>query len=191
MKSLVSYILEEYSKDIRVNNLKVTWQVRDPENYKGEVLIQVPEDYSDDDIDNYLNDLLLEKMPSNKDLAEQFFNVNKDNIIDARFEYDHKGCMRENKNHVTFEYDSNIDNKQKGSDDNLVRYTFIGLKFIMEFDYFDVINIEDDGLQDDLFNIFKQTVSSKTVQYFDDVIKLSLDEKDLEYKWGDTEIIKK
>ena len=102
MKQLVEYMKESLATNspfalnedrdqtIRLNDFEASWKVKDPENRKGIFVIEVPEDYTDDDINQYISDLLLESMPSDDDLAKEYFGANADNIIDARFEFEKK-----------------------------------------------------------------------------------------------------
>ena len=110
MKQLVEYMKESLATNspfalnedrdqtIRLNDFEASWKVKDPENRKGIFVIEVPEDYTDDDINQYISDLLLENMPSNDNLAKEYFGANADNIIDARFEFEKKEDTKDNEN---------------------------------------------------------------------------------------------
>lgn len=191
MKSLVQFLLESDGQEtIRINDLKASWSITDPKNTKGDVIIEVPEDYTDDDITSYLQDLLLESMPTDDELAKEYFGGDADDIIDVSIEFDDAIVAREDKRNLTFMYDSSLDDKYKGSDTQLKRVTLKGLRLVAMFDKLDVMNTSDDGLMYDLMDIFKRTVSSKNVVYMDGKINLSIKDKDLEFDNGKSELIK-
>lgn len=191
MKSLVQFLLESDGQEtIRINDLKASWSITDPKNTKGDVIIEVPEDYTDDDITNYLQDLLLESMPTDDELAKDYFGANADDIIDVSIEFDDASVTRDDKRNLTFPYDDSLDDKYKGSDVNLKRVTLKGLRLVAMFDKLDVMNTSDDGLMYDLMDIFNRTKSSSNVHYMNDKIKLTIEDKDLEFDNGKSELIK-
>lgn len=197
MKELSTYIkecLKSFKEDrdqtIRLNDFECSWQVKDPINHGGTFILELPEDYKDDEISQYLNDMLLEAMPTDEDLAKDFFGTgNGDNIIDARFEYEDKKEVTDKSKHITLEYDKSVDDQYKGSD-VLKVYELKNLRFIVDFEYFDVTNTSDDGLQYDLWDIFKRTKSSNNVKYMNGKVKLDISEKDLVYDNGKSELVK-
>ena len=202
MKQLVEYMKESLATNspfalnedrdqtIRLNDFEASWKVKDPENRKGIFVIEVPEDYSDDDINQYISDLLLESMPSDNNLAKEYFGSNMDNIIDARFEFEKKEDAKDGL-HCTFNFfDKSLDDNYKGEQDNLVKYALENLRFIVDWSKFDVINTSDDGLLYDLWDIFKRTRSSNIVKYMDDKIKLEIEEKDMVFDNTKSELIK-
>lgn len=184
-----SLISEDSDETIRLNDFEVIWKVKDPENQKGIFVIEVPEDYTDDDINQYISDLLLESMPSDDDLAKEYFGANADNIIDVRFEFEKKEDSKDGL-HCTFEFDKSLDDNFKGEQDNLKKYALENLRFIVDWSEFDVTNTSDDGLLYDLWNIFKRTRSSNIVKYMDDKIKLEIEEKDMVFDNSKSELIK-
>lgn len=202
MKQLVEYMKESLATNspfalnedrdqtIRLNDFEASWKVKDPENRKGIFVIEVPEDYSDDDINQYISDLLLESMPSDNNLAKEYFGSNMDNIIDARFEFEKKEDAKDGL-HCTFNFfDKSLDDNYKGEQDNLVKYALENLRFIVDWSEFDVVNTSDDGLMYDLWDIFKRTRSSNIVKYMDDKIKLEIEEKDMVFDNTKSELIK-
>lgn len=191
MKSLVQFIKESDGQEtIRINDLKASWSITDPKNTKGDVIIEVPEDYTDDDITSYLQDMLLESMPTDDELGKEYFGGNADDIIDVTIEFDDAIVAREDKRNLTFKYDSSLDDNYKGTDTQLKRVTLKGLRLVAMFDKLDVMNTSDDGLMYDLMDIFRRTCSSKTVEYMNGKIKLSIEDKDLEFDNGKSELIK-
>ena len=184
-----SLISEDSDETIRLNDFEAIWKVKDPENRKGIFVIEVPEDYTDDDINQYISDLLLESMPSDDDLAKGYFGANADNIIDARFELEKKEDVKDGL-HCTFDFDKSLDDNYKGEQDNLKKYALENLRFIVDWSEFDVTNTSDDGLLYDLWDIFKRTKSSNIVKYMDDKIKLEIEEKDMVFDNSKSELIK-
>lgn len=197
MKELSTYIKEclklfkeGEDQTIRLNDFECSWQVKDPINYGGTFILELPEDYNDDEVSQYLNDMMLESMPTDEDLAKDFFGKgNADNIIDARFEYEDKKEVADKSKHTTLEYDKSIDDQYKGSN-VLKRYELKNLRFIVDFEYFDVTNTSDDGLMYDLWDIFKRTKSSINVKYMNDKVKLDISEKDLVFDNSKSELVK-
>lgn len=201
MKQLVEYMKEslvtnspfilneDRDQTIRLNDFEASWKVKDPENRKGIFVIEVPEDYTDDDINQYISDLLLESMPSDDDLAKEYFGTNADNIIDTRFEFEKKEDAKDEL-HCTFDFDKSLDDNYKGEQDNLKKYALENLRFIIDWSEFDVVNTSDDGLLYDLWDIFKRTRSSNIVKYMDDKIKLEIEEKDMVFDNNKSELIK-
>ena len=201
MKQLVEYMKESLATNspfalnedrdqtIRLNDFEASWKVKDPENRNGIFVIEVPEDYTDDDINQYISDLLLESMPSDDDLAKEYFGANADNIIDARFEFEKKEDAKDGL-HCTFGFDKSLDDNFKGEQDDLKKYALENLRFIVDWSEFDVTNTSDDGLLYDLWDIFKRTRSSNIVKYMDDKIKLEIEEKDMVFDNNKSELIK-
>ena len=180
---------EDGDQTIRLNDFEASWIVKDPENHGGTFVIQIPNDYTDDDVQQYLSDLMLESLPSDEDLAKEYFGINADHIIDARFEYEKKEDAKEGL-HCTFEFDKNLDDQYKGKDDDLKKYALVNLRYIVDWDQFDVSNTSDDGLMYDLWDVFKRTKSSANVKYMNDKIKLDISEKDLVFNNGKSELVK-
>ena len=180
---------EDSDQTIRLNDFEASWTVKDPENHGGTFIIQIPNDYTDDDVQQYLSDLMLESMPSNEDLAKEYFGINADHIIDARFEYEKKEDAKEDL-HCTFEFDKNLDDQYKGEDNDLKKYALVNLRYIIDWDQFDVSNTSDDGLMYDLWDVFKRTKSSANVKYMNNKIKLDISEKDLVFDNGKSELVK-
>ena len=182
-------LTEDRDQTIRLNDFEASWTVKDPENHRGTFIIQIPNDYTDDDVQQYLSDLMLESMPSDEDLAKEYFGINADHIIDARFDYEKKEDAKEGL-HCTFEFDKNLDDQYKGEDNDLKKYALVNLRYIVDWDQFDVSNTSDDGLMYDLWDVFKRTKSSANVKYMNDKIKLDISEKDLVFDNGKSELVK-
>ena len=83
MKSLNQFILEKF-ETYRVKNLEVPFNVNSDNNY---IIFKVPEVYSEDDFQIYLQDMYLKDLPGSEDNAQDFFSNNSENII-------HKICPK-------------------------------------------------------------------------------------------------
>lgn len=186
MKSLVQFLLESENQIIMVNDLKATWEISDSKG--NDVTIRVPQDYSDDDIQQYVNDLLLESMPSDDDLAKEYFGANADDIVDANIEYDE--AKQTDDKDVTIDFDSSLDDKYKGNEDDFKSIKLVGLRLVVMFDKLDVMNTSEDTLSEDLLELFKRTESSDNVKYMNGKIMLKIEEKDLEFDETKNELLK-
>lgn len=168
MKSLSNYILEEYNT-YRLNYVTVRFTTKE------NTIIEVPEKYTNSDIELYLNDALLEKMPSNYEFAEDLFGTNATNIIDAFFEFERIDPVSNQKPDIEF-----VPNKGDNErDSKLVLYTIKNLVYVISFDRFDVLNGNDDNIKGILDLIFKTVESNSLNDY---PIELHYDDKNLEYK---------
>ena len=180
---------EDNDQNIKLNDFEVSWKVEDPENRGGTFILELPEEYQDEEVNQYLIDMFGESMPSNDTLAKKYFGNNANNIIDARFEFEEKKEAKEGL-HCTFEFDESIDDKYKGDTDHLKKYELTNLRYIIDWSEFDVINTSDDSLMYDLWDIFKRTKSSNIVKYMDDKIELDIQEKDMVFDNSKSELIK-
>lgn len=172
MKSLLTYILEAVEQ-YRLNFLEVTYNVN-PE----EIILQAPETFQESDIQQYMDDMWLQQLPSFADYSEKFFGKNNDNITDAHFEYDtFEHLSVEPKDYI--EWDSKYDVKKTNEDIKLDYFKIKNLRYIITFDRFDLEDVDDDTVKDKLIDIFKSTESNYNNKY---PIEILFDEKNLEYR---------
>lgn len=175
MKKLNEYILEAY-KTYRLNNVKVKYDC-----HPDEFIIQAPETYQESDVQLYMDDKLLIQMPSGDQYAERFFGKNCDNIYDIHFEYDTFEHLESetsiNKKDVNLEWDPKY-NTSKNKDIVLNYFKITNLKYIIEFDRFDILNGNDDNVKKVLESVFMATVSNAENKY---PIEITLDIKNIEY----------
>ncbi len=172
MKSLQQTIKEAY-EEFRVTNLDVPYKIGDEEN----ITFQVPETYSEDDFQIYIQDLYLDSFPGSEDNQEDFFGSNVDNIYDTLFEYDkYEKSDEEPKNYI--EFDKSKDNKIK-DDTKLVFVTLENLRYIIKFDEFDLKEEDTTDIKKTVIEIFKRCESSETNKY---PIELTLDTENIKYK---------
>ena len=148
MKTLLMYIKESMSERV-IDNLEVTYTVD-----KNDTYIDCPETYQEDDIHQYIDDLLLEQMPSNQDIAKKYFHNNMKYINDAYFEYDGFQRLSYKKDTVDIEYDKEF-GKDVPEDVKIVTFKLTGLKFKMLFSKFELmLNDENDSVEDVIGKIF-------------------------------------
>lgn len=137
MRTLRQHIYEAL-EDKTIDNLTVTYKTD-----KKEIYIDCPETYQEDDIHQYIDDLLLEQMPSNQDIAKKYFRNNVKYINDAYFEYDNFQRLSYKKNSVDIEYNDEL-GKDVGNDVKIVTFKITNLRFIMIFAKFELQLTNDD-----------------------------------------------
>lgn len=174
MKSFQQFILEEYN-DYRVKNLEVPYIVNPDKDY---IVFKIPEIWSEDDFQIYIQDMYLDKMPGGEDYTEDFFGSNAENIFDVVFEYDKYEKSEETDEKDFVDYDTNYDNKIK-DDAKFVYVKLEKLRYIIKFDEFDLKDESIDDINQTLIEIFKRCESSKENEW---PLEIILDEKNLKYK---------
>lgn len=151
MKTLSEYIKQnilEALENHSVENLLVTYKC-----VKNEVLINCPETYQEDDIHQYIDDLLLEQMPSNQDIAKKYFRNNVKYINDAYFEYDGFQRLGYKKDDVDITYNDDL-GKNAPEDIKIVTFKLTNLRFKIMFTKFDIMINDDDDIKETLDKIF-------------------------------------
>lgn len=173
MKSIIQYINESV-ENYRLNSVEVTYNVQ-PE----EIILQAPETFQESDIQQYIDDMWLNQLPSSQDYSEKFFGKNNDNISDVYFEYDSfEHLSVEPKEFV--EWDSKYDVKKIKDDNIKLEYFKIkDLKYHINFDRFDMVDVDDDTIEEKLKDVFRASESSKENEY---PIEIQFDEDSLEYR---------
>jgi len=173
MKSFIEYI-KEAVETYRLNEVEATYLVQ-PE----EIILQAPETYQESDIQQYMDDMWLTYLPSGPDYSEKFFGKNNDNISDVHFEYDtFEHIDVEPKEYI--EWDSKYDTKKNNDEDIKLDYFKIkNLKYIISFDRFDMVDVTDDDVEEQLVKIFKAAESNDANEY---PIEIVFDEDSLEYR---------
>ena len=122
MKTLKQFICE--AVDIyRLNEVEATYFIQ-----PDEIILQVPETYSESDIQIYIDDKWLNKLPSSQDYADNFFGINADSISDVHFEYDtFEHIDIEPKEYI--EWDADYDSKTSNDDLKLEYFKLKNLKY--------------------------------------------------------------
>lgn len=158
MKRLRDLIIEELEdgETTEIRNLEVIYTTKN-----GNLLIQVPDNYNEDNIQIYIDDTCMQNMPSNdKDAKELFGEENAKNIIDAYFSYSNLTLPEDSTIQPELEWDKRYDNK---SDKNakLITYSLDELKYTITFERFVVRNHDDLEIDAILEDLFKSTESNK------------------------------
>lgn len=172
MKGITQFILE--AVDVyRLNSVEATYNVQ-PE----EIILQAPETFQESDVQQYMDDMWLNQLPSSQDYSEKFFGKNNDSISDVHFEYD-------TFEHIDIEpreyikWDPKYDVKKSGDDIKLDYFKIKNLRYIIDFDRFDMVDVDDDNVEEKLIDIFRVAESSKENEY---PIEIQFDEDSLEYR---------
>ena len=181
MKSLKEYInnisLNEDYETIHLNEVTAKYDVEPDELY-----IQAPDTFQESDIQQYLDDRFLVNLPSGVDYADEFFRNNAGNIYDAYFEYRsfmhmHSGYKPSGK---YIEWDDKYA-QNTTSETKLDYFRINGLKYIISFDRFDILDNDDsdENIQNTLNLIFKTTESNETNKY---PLTIKIKEDNIKYK---------
>lgn len=172
MKGITQFILE--AVDVyRLNSVEATYNVQ-----PDEIILQAPETFQESDIQQYMDDMWLNQLPSSQDYSEKFFGKNNDNISDVHFEYDtFEHIDIEPREYI--EWDSKYDVKKSGDDIKLDYFKIKNLRYIIDFDRFDLVDVDDDNVEEKLIDIFRVAESSKENEY---PIEIQFDEDSLEYR---------
>jgi len=171
MKNLTQYIKEAYDK-FEVNDLKVVFDIL-PEIYT----LTAPETYSESDLQIYLDDVILSKLPSEDEKYQKLFGKNINNINDAYFEYDkfeHSSDDYEDEQ-INLKWDKHYDENKKDVKLNMFKLT--KLKYIILFDSFELLDNSDDV--DKTLNEIFSKMDSSDINDYPVTIKFNPDE--LEY----------
>ena len=150
MRTLVEYIknINEGLENKTIENLEVTYNAS-----KYDIYINCPETYQEDDIHQYIDDLLLEQMPSNQDIAKKYFRNNVKYINDAYFEYDGFQRLGNKKDSVDIDYNDEL-GKEVTDDVKIVTFKLTNLRFKMIFTKFEVMASDDDDIDEVIGKIF-------------------------------------
>lgn len=174
MKSLLQYITEEL-KTYRVTNLEVPFICMPDQEY---IKFHVPETYSEDDFQIYLQDMYLNDLPASDDKMEEFFGKNANNIYDVLFEYETYEKGVEGGDCV--EWDNNLDNKHNPDNKNeeFIYIQIKGLKYIIKFDKFDMKIEYESEVKSTLEQIFTNCETNVNNKW---PLELKLDMKNIKY----------
>ena len=176
MKALTQFIKEslikEENEEFSINNVVVRYDC--PSNY----FIQIPSKYSESDMQIYLDDELLNKLPASKEFARKFFGKNADNIIDAYFEYDSIAEALGKDQKADLVWDEKYDNSINDSSE-LTIYQISNLKYTIEFEKFSFDNtIDDTNVRTTLETLLQTTVSNSINKY---PIEISLNNSNITF----------
>lgn len=156
MKSLKQFITEKNSileafDTYRCKNLKVVFNLL--YNNSNIISFQIPETYSEDNFQIYIQDLYLNDLPGNSFKTKDTLKNNVSNLFDTNFEYEsYEKTEEEPKEYIEWktDYDEHV-----SEDDKLVYVNLDTFKYIMSFDSFDLNSETEESVREDLNTIFK------------------------------------
>lgn len=174
MKTLKTFINEsENLTNTRLNSVEVKYDCSPSPYY-----ITAPESYQESDVQQYMNDKLLNELPSSQNYVDIFFGANADNIYDAYFEYTDFSRTESTSEHIDLPWDPHYALKPESGDDKLNVFKVTDLKYIIKFDRFDLVNVSRYNVQNTLNSIFDATVSNDANVY---PITLSLNNENIKF----------
>ena len=175
MKSLQQFILEEF-ETFRVKQLEVPYNVKYNDN--DSIVFKVPDIYSEDDFQIYIQDLYLKELPGSEDFTEDFFGKNASNIYDVLFEYEKYEKSEKTDSDDYIDFDENYDTKVD-KDGNFGYVKITNLKYIIKFDEFDIKEESLEDIKEGLIKIFKACETSEENKW---PLDITLDEENINYK---------
>lgn len=174
MKHLRKF-LNEKLEPTHAENLKLVFKAK-----KDKLSFSVPETYSENDFQIYLNDRFLDDFPSGPDNANRFFGKNAENIDDAYFEYKSftKMSLDAYNSEVDVEWDSKYDESKK--DTKLSVYVVSKLSYTILIDDFELMsNNNGDDIDTLIEKVGNATESSELNKYPIDIV---FSKEDTEYE---------
>ena len=180
MKTLKQFIKEslikEENEEFSINNVVVTYDC--PSSF----FIQIPSKYSESDMQIYLDDKLLNKLPGSPQFAKNFFGKNAQNIIDAYFEYDSISEAMGKDQKADLIWDEKYDNSINDSSE-LTIYQISNLKYTIEFEKFSFNNtINNTTVRKTFENLLQTTVSNYVNKY---PIEISLNNSNITFDYNE------
>ena len=158
MKTLAQYLNEATEMVTKVPNLVVTYKAEIPN-----LTVKVPNNYSEDDLQIYLDDLFLDKLPGSTEDSKKLLGDNIDELNDAYFEYDKYEASDKEPDVLNVDWDPKYgDNKDV---DTYSYYTLKNLKYKLQFSEFNLNNTDDGTITEQLIDIFKTLESNETNKY--------------------------
>lgn len=141
-------VASDNSNETIINDLEVTYTTK-----SGSLYIQVPENYTEDNIQLYLDNISSTDMPGNdEDGPELFGQENYEQLIDVYFSYDRLTIPEDATIKPDVEWDKRYDNKQDPNA-KLTLYSIDNIQYILRFEKFivDTMNKNLDNILKDLF----------------------------------------
>ena len=167
MIDIKAFIKEALDKVTKVRNLIVTYKV-----VPDVVTIALPSNYSESDMQIYIDDKCLDDFPGSNDKSKEVLGNNIDEINDAYFEYKKFEASDKPSDKVTLEWDPKYD--ANNTLDTFTYYTLHDLKYILDFSEFNLKNV--DNVEEELRKIFETFNSGETTNY-----PLQIELEDIQY----------
>ena len=167
MIDIKAFIKEALDNITKVKNLIVTYKI-----VPDVVTIALPSNYSESDMQIYLDDKCLDAFPGSNDKSKEVLGNNIDEINDAYFEYKKFEASDKPSDKVTLEWDPKYD--ANNTLDTFTYYTLHDLKYILDFSEFNLKNV--DNVEEELRKIFETFNSGETTNY-----PLQIELEDIQY----------
>ena len=140
------YITEADEDEVSVRDLVIKYSC------PKDVYVQVPEKYSESDVQIYLDDKLLPELPA--ETQEDALGKNYKEINDCYFEYEVMEPSSGTNQKADLEWDDNYDQSANGT--NMVVQHIKNMKYVIKFERFYLNNIDNDDaeIKDTIFKLF-------------------------------------
>lgn len=170
MKSISQFITEAYD-DKTIKDLVVEYKFP-----KFKFTLNAPETYEESDIQQYLDDYVLSKLPNDASIGKKAFGINYSFISDAYFEYDKYEKLGNKQDKIDLEWNDEYANDNVDQDEKNVTFILYNFKYILKFDKFNIKY--DKNVKKTLKELFKTYESNDNNKY---PIELKFDSKALIY----------
>ncbi len=163
IKDYIKQILEaeEEQQVVKIKKLKVEYTT-DPTS----IVIVVPSNYGETDVQAYLDDVCLSTFPGMTDESKKVLGDNVKNISDAYFTYSGYVSVSTPPSVINIEWDSKYDDNNISEE--YTYFTLKNVKYNMEFSEFNLSNLEDDStekIDEALAKIFESLQSNSINSY--------------------------
>ena len=178
MKGIREFIFERFDKK-SLENVKVCYNIL-PET----IYVEAPINYSESDLQIYINDVASNNMPSSTNNANRLFGKNSQYIDDAYFEYDKFEHLNESDPKdvkINIKWDKKYDEQKTEKDLNVFKIT--NMRYIILFSDFEIYCENDDQIKETIDKIFKATDNDKvndfeySIEYDADALEYDIAEK--------------
>lgn len=155
MISLKDYIIKEAAEIVTVNNINCVYDV-----LPYEFNVEVPDTYTEADVQQYLNDRLFSQLPGDQSKAAGLYGDTAD-IYDVYFEYSeyikHDGTGGYA---PSLRFDPHYNNTDQTENQKLCIVTLRGLTYHIKFNSLSLANIESYQTGQELDRLFKSAESN-------------------------------
>ena len=176
MRGIKEFIFERF--DLKhLENVKIIYDV-----FPEVIYVEAPVNYSESDIQIYINDVAGNNMPSSYSNSSRLFGKNAQYIDDAYFEYEkfeHVYDKSLSDDKINIKWDKQYDEQR--TEKQLDIYKITKLKYVILFSDFEIYCENDDQIRETISKIFKATDSDK-VNYFEMSIKYNEEESSYDIK---------
>lgn len=166
MKDILTFIKEQLLNEetevvLKLKSLKITY-VTVPEN----IVIAVPSNYAETDVQMYIDDICLKEFPGINEQSKKLLGDNIKHINDAYFTYSGYEASDNYQTSINIDWDEKYDDNN--SSDEFSYFKLKNLKYIMEFSEFNIKDIADEsneGIESTIKQIFTTLESNSSNNY--------------------------